>query len=130
MKARAWILAALAIVLMGAESERAATVYVPIFRSQSFGHRENLVLTELVIKGIERHTPYKVVGSLEQADVVLEGSFSADASGDLHLKSEWTDKRTKKAVSMKTVFKPSPAAVSQQLETISEFVVDGMKLLK
>ena len=39
------------------------TVYVPVFKSITFRRDVNLMLTELVIKEIERKTPYKVVGS-------------------------------------------------------------------
>jgi hypothetical protein len=49
------------------------TVYVPIFRSLSFRKDLNLQLTERVQKEIERRTPYKVVGSPEGADAILEG---------------------------------------------------------
>jgi hypothetical protein len=49
------------------------TVYVPIFRSFSFRKDLNLQLTERLQKEIERRTPYKVVGSPEGADAILEG---------------------------------------------------------
>lgn len=49
------------------------TVYVPIFQSVSFRRNLNLELTELVMKEIEKRTPYKVVGSPEGADATLEG---------------------------------------------------------
>ena len=49
------------------------TVYVPVFRSVSFRRDVNLQLTELVIKEIERRTPFKVVGKQEGADTILDG---------------------------------------------------------
>jgi hypothetical protein len=52
------------------------TVYVPVFRSISFRRDENLQLTELVIKEIERRTPFKVVGSPEGADTLLDGQVN------------------------------------------------------
>ncbi len=52
------------------------TVYVPIFKSITFRREINLYLTELVIKEIERRTPYKVVGNAEGADTTLEGTIS------------------------------------------------------
>ncbi len=52
------------------------TVYVPIFKSITFRREVNLYLTELVIKEIERRTPYKVVGSPEDADTTLEGTIT------------------------------------------------------
>jgi hypothetical protein len=81
--ARPWLVPALALTLTAQAgcgySVRAPfkksvkTVYVPVFRSVSFRRDENLQLTELVIKEIERRTPFKVVGSPEGADTVLEG---------------------------------------------------------
>ncbi len=52
------------------------TVYVPIFRSQTFRRDVNFQLTDLVIKEIGRRTPYKVVGSPEGADTILEGTVN------------------------------------------------------
>ena len=52
------------------------TVYVPVFKSVTFRRDINLMLTELVIKEIERRTPYKVVGSPEGADSTLEGTVN------------------------------------------------------
>lgn len=52
------------------------TVYVPLFRSLSFRRELQLQLTELVIKEIEKRTPYKVVGSIEEADTILEGTVN------------------------------------------------------
>jgi len=49
------------------------TVYVPIFRSQSFHKDINMMITERVIKEINDRTPYKVVNSPEGADTILEG---------------------------------------------------------
>ena len=49
------------------------TVYVPVFRSFSFYKDINFRLTELLIKEIKDLTPYKVVGSPEEADSTLEG---------------------------------------------------------
>lgn len=52
------------------------TVYVPVFKSITFRRDVNLMLTELVIKEIERRTPYKVVGTPEDADSTLEGTIN------------------------------------------------------
>ena len=52
------------------------TVYVPVFRSMSFRRDMNLQLTELVQKEIERRTPFKVVGSPEGADTILDGTVN------------------------------------------------------
>ncbi|MDX2039586.1 MAG: LPS assembly lipoprotein LptE [Isosphaeraceae bacterium] len=50
------------------------TVYVPVFRSVSFRRDVNLKLTEAVQKEIRTRTPFKVVGSPDGADSILEGS--------------------------------------------------------
>lgn len=52
------------------------TVYVPVFKSVTFRRDINLMLTELVQKEIERRTPYKVVGTPEDADTTLEGTVN------------------------------------------------------
>jgi hypothetical protein len=52
------------------------TVYVPVFKSITFRRDVNIMLTELVIKEIERKTPYKVVGNPEGADSTLEGTVN------------------------------------------------------
>ena len=52
------------------------TVYVPVFRSVSFRRDVQLQLTELVIKEIERRTGYKVVGTSEGADTILDGTIN------------------------------------------------------
>lgn len=49
------------------------TVYVPVFRSQSFRKDINMMITERVQKEITRRTPYRIVNSAEGADAVLEG---------------------------------------------------------
>lgn len=52
------------------------TIYVPMFRSVSFRRDVQFQLTELVQKEIEKRTPYKVVGRLEDADTILEGTVN------------------------------------------------------
>jgi hypothetical protein len=55
------------------------TVYVPVFQSTVFQRDLNLKLTEAVQKEIERRTPFKVVGSPDEADTTLSGQiFFAD----------------------------------------------------
>lgn len=48
------------------------TVFVPLAISNTFRRDLNLQLTELVQKEIMQRTPYKVVGSFEDADTILE----------------------------------------------------------
>jgi hypothetical protein len=57
-------------------NEEVRTVYVPVFRSITFRRDVNLQLTELVVKEIERRTPYKVVGTREDADTILDGTIN------------------------------------------------------
>jgi hypothetical protein len=52
------------------------TVYVPIFRSITFRRDVNFQLTELVQKEIEKRTPFKVVGTPEGADMILDGEIN------------------------------------------------------
>ena len=52
------------------------TVYVGIFKSQSFRHDQNIQLTQMIQDEIRLRTPYKVVGSLEGADTRLEGTIT------------------------------------------------------
>jgi hypothetical protein len=52
------------------------TVYVPVFRSITFRRDVNLQLTELIIKEIERRTPYKVVAKKDEADTILDGTIN------------------------------------------------------
>jgi len=54
------------------------TVFVPVFESASFRPDLGERLTEAVIKEIELKTPYKVVGSPDQADSVLSGRVVRD----------------------------------------------------
>jgi hypothetical protein len=53
------------------------TVHVPVFQSDSFRRGLGELLTEAVVKEIERRTPYKVAGP-EAADSVLVGRILAD----------------------------------------------------
>jgi hypothetical protein len=57
-------------------------VHVPVFESESFRRGLGELLTEAVVKEIERRTPYKVVGPYE-ADSVLRGRLVADAKNVL-----------------------------------------------
>ena len=52
------------------------TVYVPVFRSITFRRDVNIQLTELVIKEIERRSTFKVVGTREEADTILDGTIN------------------------------------------------------
>jgi hypothetical protein len=53
------------------------TVYVPVFESDSFRRNYGELVTEAVVKEIERITPYKVVGTPD-ADSVLTAKITSD----------------------------------------------------
>jgi hypothetical protein len=57
-------------------SHEIKTVYVPLFRSISFRREVQLQLSELLVKEIERRSPYKVVGTADGADTVLDGTIN------------------------------------------------------
>jgi hypothetical protein len=52
------------------------TVFVPIFKSNSFRREVNLQLTEMVQKEIEQRAGYKVVSSPDEADTILSGTIN------------------------------------------------------
>ena len=52
------------------------TVFVPVLRTQSYRRDLNLNLTEMIQKEIKNRTPYKVVGTPENADTILEGTIN------------------------------------------------------
>lgn len=52
------------------------TVYVPVFQSQSFRRDLNFQLTRLIQDEIRRRTPFRVVGSPEEADSTLSGTIT------------------------------------------------------
>jgi hypothetical protein len=56
--------------------KRIKTVFVPVLRTQSFRRDVNLNLTEMIQKEIMHRTPYKVVGTPEEADTILEGTIN------------------------------------------------------
>jgi len=55
-------------------------VYVPVIRTDHASRLEAFRLTELLIKTIERDTPHKVVGSRDEADLVLEAVLKPTAA--------------------------------------------------
>jgi hypothetical protein len=56
--------------------KRIKTVFVPVLKTQSFRRDLNLNLCELIQKEIMHRTPYKVVGTPEEADTILEGTIN------------------------------------------------------
>jgi Lipopolysaccharide-assembly len=52
------------------------TVYVPMFKTITFRRDVQIMLTEAVIKELEERTKYKVVGTPECADTILEGTIN------------------------------------------------------
>lgn len=57
-------------------SKEVRTVFVPVFRSVSFRRDVNTQLTSLVIDEINRRTPFRVVGTQEEADTILDGTVN------------------------------------------------------
>src|SRR4051794_4238908 len=57
-------------------SDNVRTVYVPVFKSNSFRRDINLMLTRRIQEEIMNRTPFKVVGSPEGADTTLEGTIT------------------------------------------------------
>ena len=53
-----------------------STVYVPMFKSQTFSRDVEKMLTELVQKGIGRRTPYRLVDEVDNADTILTGTIN------------------------------------------------------
>ena len=64
-----------AALAIQAKADGPKTVYVPIVRSERLSHQESLRLTEILNKAIEEQTPFKVVSTREEADLVFWGSF-------------------------------------------------------
>ncbi len=56
--------------------KRIKTVFVPVLKTQSFRRDLNLNLCEMIQKEIMHRTPYKVVGTPEDADTILEGTIN------------------------------------------------------
>jgi len=84
------------------------TVYVPVFECSSFRRGLGEWLTEAVEKEIELKTPYKVVGSPDNADSVLSGRITNEGKrmtipaptgdtrmGEYHMQVQvrWVDRR-------------------------------------
>ncbi len=100
------------------------TVYVPVFKSITFRRDINIMLTELVIKEIERKTPYKVVGKPDEADSTLEGTVNfsdknvvvenpynlpRQLTATMVVAATWTDNKVKKEDKKP----PNPAIIAE-----------------
>jgi hypothetical protein len=107
------------------------TVYVPMLKSVTFRRDMNVQMTELLQKEIERRTPFKVVGSPEEADTVLDGTvFMADKNamvenpnnlprqvlGLMAVHVRWTDNHTGETKAKNT----PPVAVGEFLPFFPE----------
>lgn len=62
--------------------ETIATVSVPIFTNLTFARGTETLLTDAIIKRLQRHTPYRVVVS-DRADTTLTGSITGAELGRL-----------------------------------------------
>ncbi|MBX6312498.1 MAG: LptE family protein [Isosphaeraceae bacterium] len=82
--ARAWMAVAALVALLPAGcyhirppyNREIKTVYLPIFKSQTFRRDQQMELTEMLKEEIQRRTPYIVVGTPEGADSTLEGTIN------------------------------------------------------
>ncbi len=98
------------------------TVYVPVFKSVTFRRDINIMLTELVIKEIERKTPYKVVGNPDDADSTLDGTINfsdknvivespfnlpRQLTATMVVTATWTDNKAEKKEN------PNPAVIAE-----------------
>jgi hypothetical protein len=98
------------------------TVYVPVFKSVTFRRDINIMLTEMVMKEIERRTPYKVVGRPEDADTTLEGTVNfsdknlvlenpynlpRQLTATMLVMASWTDNKAEEKKN------PNPALISE-----------------
>jgi hypothetical protein len=99
------------------------SVYVPVFKSITFRRDVNIMLTDLVIKEIERRTPYKVIQDPDEADSMLEGTVNfaeknvvvenpynlpRQLTATLIVYATWTDNHRDKKDPI-----PQPAAISE-----------------
>jgi len=112
------------------------TVYVPVFRSDSFRRHLAERLTEAVVKELERRTPYKVVVD-DVADSVLSGKIVStrkrvlaedindnprDIEVSMKVEATWHDHRSN--LMMQTVVLPIPA-LSLAVGNGTAFVPEG-----
>jgi hypothetical protein len=97
--------------------ETIRTVYVPIFRTVNTFRRDlNLRLTEAVIREIETSTPYKVVGSPEQADYILEGEIELADKNALIQNPNNLPRQVTSMVQVSVAFFPSASSDPQRGE--------------
>ncbi len=133
-------------------SQEVRSVYVPIFKSESFRRGIEYQLTEAVQKQIQQRTPFLLVGTEEEADTKLTGrilnetktvlgqtQYSDARQLQLNLMVEvtWEDLRTRKILKRQRVpvgpdtvqqnaqseFAPE---VGQSLATATQQVTDSM----
>jgi len=99
------------------------TVYVPVFKSITFRRDINIMLTELVIKEIERRTPYKVrprtprrptrrsTGTVNFSDknIIVENPFNLprQLTSTMIVIATWTDNKAEEKKA------PQPAVISE-----------------
>ncbi len=103
------------------------TVFVPIFESDSFRRNLGERLTEAVVKQIELHTPYKVVGD-SNADSILTGRITSDRKGVLFENRNGDVREAELSFTVKVnwanrkgdlISRSSPIAIPTELATIS-----------
>ncbi len=67
------------------------TVYVPIFKNQTFNRGLEFQLTQAVIREIESKTPYKVVQCREAADTETAGEHRQQEQRSQQRQPTWRD---------------------------------------
>ncbi len=112
------------------------TVHVPMFQSDSYRRGLGELLTEAVVKEIERRTPYKVVGP-DAADSVLIGRILSEDKSvlsenifdeprelevELRVEIEWIDSSGGAVLGCATV---PVAPLAAQLTQTATFVPEG-----
>jgi len=112
----------------GAYDDSIATIAVPIFGNETQARGLELVITEALIKEIERRTPWKVTGS-RGADTTLEGALNAvtlkqlsqtpgvglvqEQALTLTVRFQWRDNRTGDILAGRTRFRASATFAPQ-----------------
>jgi hypothetical protein len=100
--------------------KRIKTVFVPVLKTQSFRRDVNLNLCEMIQKEIMHRTPYKVVGTPEEADTILEGTINY-ADKNIVVESPFNLPRELNgtvSVSVKWTHNPPTDAEKAQIPTI------------
>ena len=127
-RAAAWAMLAAVLIATGGcgysfrapYDKSVQTVFVPIFKSQTFSRDVEKILTELIQKEISRRTPYRLVDNEEEADTILSGTVNfVDKNILVESPSNLPRQLTRTAnVSVNWVHNPPTDTEKQRLPTI------------